>query len=432
MSDAAVAEVDPINRALEVKTDEATSSQSVARRTRVDSIDLLRGLVMVIMLLDHTREFVHHDAVNFQEPTNLLTTTPILFFTRWVTHFCAPIFVFLAGTGAYFQLSRGKSKRELSRFLITRGLWLILMEVTLVRLGIFFNVNYNLFALLQVMWVIGLSMIGLSVLIYLPVRWLAVFGLAMIFLHNLLDRFVVPHWQGPESPVPSWSEKLFMILHQESFFPVLWFFPSPVVILAYPLIPWIGVMALGFAFGALYEIDGERRRRLLMRIGIVSIGLFVLLRAVNVYGDLVKWSVQRTATYTFLSFMNVTKYPPSLLYLLATLGPAMIFLALAERTSRGWLSRSLIVFGRVPLFYYLLQWYVAHGLAVLLGLVALQPVAWQFMNFNDRFGTQPPNTGFRLWVVYVLWILGVLLLYPLCKWYADLKRRRNDWWLSYL
>lgn len=409
-----------------------TTGPLSAVRTRVDSIDLLRGLVMVIMLLDHTRDFIHSDAIYFQDPTDLSTTNPLLFFTRWITHFCAPVFVFLAGTGAYMQLARGKSKPELSRFLLTRGIWLIVLEFTVVRLGLTFNFSYGFFGLMQVIWVIGLSMIVLSALIYLPVRWIAVVATAMIFLHNLLDRFQVTGMQGPDSPVPSLAGKLFMILHQPGSFPVLWFFPSPVVFLAYPLIPWVGVMAGGFAFGALYRMDSERRRRILLRMGIVSIVLFIALRALNVYGDPVRWSSQRSFSYTLLSFINVTKYPPSLLYLLATLGPAFIFLALVEGRKRGLIGSALVTFGRVPLFYYILQWYVAHGFAVLLGLLAGQPIAWQFSNLFERFGNQQPGLGFRLWVVYAAWIAGVLLLYPLCKWFAGVKRRRTDWWLSYL
>jgi uncharacterized membrane protein len=413
-------------------TERATNGPLSAARTRVDSIDLLRGLVMLIMLLDHTRDFIHSDAIYFQDPTDLSTTNPILFFTRWISHFCAPVFVFLAGTGAYMQLARGKSKPELSRFLLTRGLWLIVLEFTVVRLGLTFNLNYGFLGMMQVIWVIGLSMIVLSALIYLPIRWIAVFATAMIFLHNLLDRFQVTGWQGPGSPVPSFAGKLFMILHQPGSFPILWFFPSPVVFVAYPLIPWVGVMAGGFAFGALYRMDSWRRRRILLRMGIASIALFIALRALNVYGDPVRWSSQRTVTYTVLSFLNITKYPPSLLYLLATLGPAFIFLALVEGRRRGLIGNALVTFGRVPLFYYILQWYVAHGFAVLLGLVAGQPVAWQFSPPFERFDNQSPGLGFRLWVVYAAWIAGVLLLYPLSKWFAGVKRRRTDWWLSYL
>jgi uncharacterized membrane protein len=205
-----------------------------------------------------------------------------------------------------------------------------------------------------------------------------------------------------------------------------------VVFLAYPLIPWVGVMAGGFAFGALYRMDSEKRRRILLRMGIASVVLFIALRALNVYGDPVRWSSQRSVTYTLLSFLNVTKYPPSLLYLLMTLGPAFIFLALVEGRRRGLVGNALVTFGRVPLFYYILQWYVAHAFAVLLGLLAGQPVAWQFSNLFERFGSQSPGLGFRLWVVYAAWIAGVLLLYPLCKWFAGVKRRRTDWWLSYL
>src|SRR5882724_4005391 len=252
-------------------------------RSRVDSIDLLRGIVMVVMMLDHTRDFVHWGAFTF-DPADLTKTTVALFFTRWITHFCAPVFVFLAGTGAYLQLARGKSKRELSKFLLTRGLWLIVLELTVVRFGVFFSLDYRFLGFLQVIWVIGVSMIVLAGLIHLPLRVIAGFGLAMVALHNLLDRFQVTGWQGPGSPVPGPGAKLWLILHQPfNVFPIF-DFPSPVVLVLYPLVPWVGVMALGYAFGSLYQMDGMRRRRLLLIIGGNATTLFVVLRALNIYG----------------------------------------------------------------------------------------------------------------------------------------------------
>jgi uncharacterized membrane protein len=423
---------------------------------------LLRGIVMVVMMLDHTRDFIHNAAFQF-DPTDLSQTNVALFFTRWITHFCAPVFVFLAGTGAYLQLARGKSKSELSRFLVTRGIWLIVLELTLVRVGMWFAFDVRMFGFLQVIWVIGVSMIVLGALIYLPVRVVGAFGVLMIVLHNLLDGFRVVGWRGPQSPVPGFGAKLWMLLHQ-SFepFPIVGF-PSPVVIVIYPLIPWIGVMAAGYAFGTLYQMDAQRRRRLLLIIGSAATALFVVVRAINVYGDPAKWSMQKNAIFTLISFLNTTKYPPSLLFLLMTLGPAILLLALFE--SRGSVSESrgggrpvesragagvvesharesgsfgnlvrefFVTFGRVPLFFYLLQWYTAHLIAVVLSLAFGKPVQRLFQTPIDWTGPPPPDAGFNLAVVYLCWIAGVLVLYPLCKWFAGVKKRRSDWWLSYM
>jgi uncharacterized membrane protein len=402
---------------------------------RIDSIDLLRGIVMVLMMLDHTRDFVHNAAFQF-DPTDLSQTNVALFLTRWITHYCAPVFVFLAGTGAYLQLARGKSKSELSRFLVTRGIWLIVLELTLVRLGMWFSVDVRMFGFLQVIWVIGVSMIVLGALVYLPVKWVGGFGLAMIALHNLLDNFRVAGWRGPDTPVPSFMGKLWIVLHQAfEPFPIV-SFPSPVVIVIYPLIPWIGVMAAGYAFGALYQFDVQRRRRLLLTIGATAIALFIVLRALNIYGDPALWSTQKNLVFTVLSFVNTTKYPPSLLFLLMTLGPAILALAFFESRaeSRGFLARVrefFLTFGRVPLFFYLLQWYTAHLIAVLLNFAFGKPVRWLFQTPIDWVGARPV-AGFNLGVVYLSWIVGVFLLYPLCKWFAGVKQRRRDWWLSYL
>jgi uncharacterized membrane protein len=401
------------------------------QKRRIDSIDLLRGAVMVLMMLDHTRDFVHNAALQF-DPSDLSRTNVALFFTRWVTHFCAPVFVFLAGTGAYLQLSRGKSKADLSRFLVTRGIWLIVLEVTLVRLGVTFSFDVRMLAFLQVIWVIGVSMIVLAALIYLPVKVVGGFGLAMIALHNLFDGFRVTSWHGPGTPVPGFGEKLWILLHQAfEPFPIVGF-PSPVVIVIYPLVPWVGVMAAGYAFGRLYELDAQRRRHLLLIIGGTATALFVVLRAINVYGDPAEWSIQKNAVFTFLSFINTTKYPPSVLFLLMTLGPSLLALAAFEKgTGRGRVREFFVTFGRVPLFFYLLQWFTAHIISVVLHLAFGKPVARLFQTPIDWTGPVP-DMGFNLAVVYACWIGGVLLLYPLCKWFAGVKQRRRDWWLSYL
>jgi len=400
-------------------------------RARIDSIDLLRGIVMVIMMLDHTRDFVHNAVYQF-DPTDPTRTNVALFFTRWITHYCAPVFVFLAGTGAYLQFARGKSKGQLSKFLLTRGLWLIFLELTLVKLGVFFNLDYRFLGFLQVIWVIGVSMIVLAALIHLPVNVIGGFGLLMIALHNLLDGFRVQSWRGPASAVPSVGAKIWILLHQAfEAFPIAGF-PSPVVIVVYPLIPWIGVMAVGYAFGALYKLDAQTRRRWLLIVGGAATALFIILRAINLYGDPNKWSQQKNAVYTGLSFLNTTKYPPSLLFLLMTLGPAIISLAFFESEGlRGRVAKFFITFGRVPLFFYLLQWFTAHSISILLHFAFRKPVAW-LVQSPLNFGTAPPDAGFNLVVVYLAWIAGVLLLYPLCKWFAGLKQRRRDWWLSYL
>jgi uncharacterized membrane protein len=288
-------------------------------------------------------------------------------------------------------------------------------------------------------------MIVLALLIFLPLRVVAGFGLLMIFLHNLLDRFHVQGWRGPESAVPSYWAKLFIVLHQgNEAFPIFGW-PSPVVYLLYPLIPWIGVMAVGYVCGALYTFDAERRQRILLRLGVAATSLFVILRAINLYGDPQPWSAQKSFAFTVLSFLNVQKYPPSLLFLLMTLGPALIALALFERfrsqnaqTTKGMainlktrLRNALIIFGRVPLFFYLLQWPTAHLISAFAHFVAGKPTRWMF---GSQFGISgpPPGVGFNLAIVYLCWISGVLLLYPLCKWFAGVKQRRRDWWLSYL
>ena len=387
---------------------------------RVNAVDLLRGIVMVIMLLDHTREFFHNAGLNF-DPTDLTQTNPVLFFTRWITHFCAPTFVFLAGTGAYLQTMRGKSKAELSKFLLTRGLWLILLEFTVIRVLVWFNLDFHFALMLQVIWVIGVGMIVLAGLIYLPLRVIAIGSIAMIVLHNLLDKIQV-------KPEGFW-DWVWMVFHQPG---VIFFTPKVYALVLYPLIPWMGVLAAGYCFGAIYQWEPQRRQRFLFRLGAAMLVGFIVLRGLNVYGDPSKWSGQKNALFTVLSFLNVSKYPPSLLFLLMTLGTAILALPWFERMRQGALSRIFITFGRVPLIFYMGQWFTAHGLAIVVSYLMGKPTAWLFMGLLEQPRPSPANLGFSLWVVYLFWLVGLLLLYPLCRWFANVKRRRKDWWLSYL
>lgn len=387
---------------------------------------------MVVMVLDHTRDFVHSGALRF-DPTDLTQTTPMLFLTRWVTHFCAPVFVFLAGAAAYLQRARGMPRVQLSRFLLTRGLWLVLLEFTVVRGGTWFNVDYSFLGLAQVIWVLGISMVVLAAFVHFPLRVIAAIGLTMIVFHNACDGVRVAGWQGPGSAAPDVGAKLWMLLHQpQEFFPVIGG-SGPVVWVMYPLIPWIGVMAAGYGFGAIYAFEARRRKQVLARLGVALVVAFVALRSLNVYGDPQPWSVQASALMTLLSFLNTTKYPPSLLFLLMTLGPALLVLAwLDGRPIRRAAGRTLVMFGRVPLFFYLLQWPLAHGAAVGVTWLAGKDSAYLFRNPPAFFTSAPPDAGFPLWVVYACWAVVVTALFFLCRWFAEVKRRNPSPILRYL
>ncbi len=411
-----------------MKPDFPMKNEQAAVAPRVNAVDLLRGIVMVIMLLDHTREFTHRDFLNF-DPADLTRTHTLLFFTRWVTHFCAPVFVFLAGTGAYLQTLRGKTKPELARFLITRGLWLIVLELTIIRVIVWFNLDFHFAFMLQVIWVIGVAMILLAALIYLPLRAVAIASLAVIGLHNQLDGIAVQGFSAPGQPLWGAGRAVWLLLHQQG---IVFLTPDVYGLVLYPLIPWVAVLSAGYCFGAVYQWEAKRRRRVLFELGAGLLFAFVVLRAINVYGEPNPWMAQKNVWFTVLSFLNLTKYPPSLLFLLLTLGAAIMALPWFEISRTGLLSRVLITFGRVPLFFYVGQWLVAHGLAVLAGYLAGQPVGWLFAGLFDQPRPNPGNLGFSLGMVYMFWFIGLLLLYPLCRWFAELKRCRRDWWLSYL
>ena len=374
---------------------------------RVPSIDILRGLVMVLMALDHVRDFFTQ--VRF-DPLDLAQTSAPLFLTRWVTHFCAPTFVLLAGVSAYL-MSQRCSRAELSRFLFTRGLWLVVLEVTLMSLVWTFNVRYDHGLFLQVIWAIGVSMMVLALLVHLPMRAITLFSLIVICGHNLLDS-IEPQDLGAWAPL--WS-----VLHV--------FGPIPHAFVAYPLIPWIAVMSLGFCIGSLFELEREQRVHRFMWLGTASLVAFVVLRAPNVYGDPSDWTLQSTTLNTLLSFVSVQKYPPSLHYLLITLGVGLLLLAAFE-SARGKVSEVLRTFGRVPLFFYVLHVALAHLAAGIVGYAT----GFGSALLTADFMQVPQQWGFSLPVVYLVWMLVVATLYPACRWFAEVKRRRSDWWLSYL
>jgi uncharacterized membrane protein len=383
---------------------------------RIHSIDLLRGTVMIIMALDHVRDYFHAGAFQF-DPTDLSRTDVPLFFTRWITHFCAPVFTFLAGASAFLNGTK-KTKKELSFFLFSRGLWLVLAEVLIVTLGWTFNPLYPVL-ILQVIWALGVSMMVLSVMIYLPQTVMLIIGLALIAGHNLLD--------APPSQSTSF---LMSALHEQHFF-----FMKPFsVMLGYPLLPWIGIMLTGYAFGQLYlpTFDAGKRQKALITLGLGAIALFILIRFINIYGDPRPWSSQKNALFTFLSFLNTTKYPPSLLYILMTLGPSMLFLAFTEKPLNRF-TEKLVTIGRVPMFFYLLHIYLIHALAV--AAAALSGYKWSDMVLTGwvSANSQLQGYGYSLAFVFALWIIIIIGVYPLIKWYDNYKRvNRDKWWLSYI
>ncbi len=383
-----------------------------ANRARIESVDIVRGVIMILMALDHVRDFFGNGAIS---PTNLNQTTAALFFTRWITHFCAPVFFLLTGTGAYLSLKR-KSKRELSRFLFTRGLWLIFLEIGIFRcLGIQFNFDYRL-TVLTVLWALGWAMIVLSGLVYLPTFWVTIIGVVMIAGHNLLDSI--------QSANPVWT-----ILHSLNF---LLNTPQHSVFVAYVLIPWVGVTAAGYGLGQIYSWAANRRITFLSRSGLGLIAAFLVLRAINIYGDPFRWSIQKSTLFTVISFLNTTKYPPSLLFLLMTLGPTMLFLRALDGRTPAFLRPALTI-GKVPMFYYLLHFPLIHLIAIAFCYFRYGAIHWMFQspNLGEYPITQPPGWGYSLPISYLIWAVVVLALYPLCRWFAAVKQRRADPWLSY-
>ena len=394
--------------------------QAAALKSRIHSIDILRGIVMVIMALDHTRDFFH-DQVSIANPTDLSTTTPALFFTRWITHYCAPTFVFLAGTSAYL-LGLKRTKAALSSFLIKRGVWLVLIEIVIVTLGWTFDPLHHV-VILQVIWAIGCSMIILGLLVWLPWQVIFAIGLVIVFGHNILDSYEAAR----NHQVGFWWN----LLHHArfNFYP---YAPGYGVFLVYAFGPWAGVMALGYCFGQLFRptVDSVLRKRALICLGLTLILLFVVLRFMNGYGDPAQWGKEKNTLFTVLSFLNVTKYPPSLMFLCMTLGPSILVLAFMENIRSAIFDKFRII-GRVPFFYYILHFYILHTLVVIAFYVAGYG-SNDIIPQSSPFLFRPDHFGYPLWGVYLVWLLTIVILYPLCRWYNRYKSTHHQWWLSYL
>jgi uncharacterized membrane protein len=394
------------------------SDTLASKSSRIEAIDLVRGLVMVIMVLDHVRDFFHE--FRQFDPTDLAKTTPILFFTRWITHYCAPIFVFLSGASAYLHGSRLPSRRDLSLFLLSRGFWLIVLELTVINFGWWFNVHFQT-TLFQVIWAIGISMVCMAGIIHLPYSLMLALGLIIVFGHNLLDTLSFP----PESGwYPVWS-----LIHQPA---LLRIGENHFILLAYPMLAWLGVMLVGYCLGRLYQQgwDADRRGKWLWRLGAAVLVLFVVIRTINLYGDPRHWTMQKNALFTVLSFLNTTKYPPSLLYILMTLGPCLLLLYWVEGKTSN-LTKILVIFGKVPLFYYILHIYLIHIVAILTAISA--GFTWNDFDFTASLGGMPAGFGYNLGRVYLIWFCIVAILYPPCKAYGRYKsEHRTTWWLSYL
>lgn len=394
-------------------------------KNRIESIDMVRGIAMVIMALDHVRDYFHIGA-NLDDPLNLATTTPLLFLTRWVTHFCAPTFIFLSGTSIYLQSLR-KTKKELGIFLLKRGLWLVLIEWGIVSFGWTFNIHYTIIPF-QVIWAIGISMFLFGVLMLLNIPYKLIFTLGVILVagHNLLD--------FPEA-APGFQSNFWWDLFHHGVFVPYEYARGHVALLVYPFSAWLGVMMLGYCAGLLFtpQFSSEQRKRILTRTGLCLLVLFIVVRFTNAYGDPVDWTTQPNWFYSVLSFINVTKYPPSLLFLCVTLGSSLILLAYLEPVKNTF-TQAMVLFGRTAFFYYILHIYVIHIAAAICFFArghSFADAANVGQNFPFMFVA--PGEGYGLAIVYLVWILVVIGLYPLCKRYDRYKTAHpQKWWLSYL
>ena len=396
------------------------TSKITVQPARIESIDFLRGIVMILMALDHVRMYFGLGTW-YAEPTDLATTTPLLFFTRWVTHFCAPVFVFLAGTSSFLYGTKKADVKDTAWFLFTRGLWLVFAELVIVNFAWTFDITYS-FRILQVIWAIGLSMIVLSALVFLPKGWILAIGLVLVFGHNLLDPVTV---QGS-----SIADVVWYTLHQ----PAVVFIGGALVNFVYPVLPWMGLMALGYVLGTLYRSDfpAEQRRRWLLITGTIATLLFIFLRAFNLYGEPRGWDTQSSLLFTVLSFLNTTKYPPSLHFLLMTMGPALLFLSLIEPVQNR-LPKPVIVFGRVPFFFYVLHLYVIHALAMLLLVLEGRDGGEYIFSAKNLTSGRLSDFGLSLPAVYLIWVAVIALLYPLCLRYQRYRQKHSEkWWLGYL
>lgn len=371
------------------------------------------------MALDHTRDYFHADAFVF-DPTNLEKTHTALFFTRWITHFCMPGFVFLSGLSASISLQR-KSKAEMSRYLLTRGIWLVILEFTVLRFGYLFNFYFDV-TILSVLWLFGVCMIFLSGIIHFPNRWIFVLGLVIVAGHNLLVGVSVEPTSLGFVP---WT-----ILMSRGFLAVT---PDVAFIVTYPIIPWLGIMLLGYSVGTWYtNTEAAIRQKLLFRTGISCVIAFIVFRFINLYGDQAPWAVQQSGWYTVLSFLNTSKYPPSFLFTLMTIGPLLMLLAWLEKFEIK-PRNPLLSFGRVPLFYFITHFYLIHTLALISTMLRTgKPFAEIDFHFAKSFGGITPEGGYSLPWVLLIWVVIVLLMYPLCKAYDTLKTRNPNSLLRYL
>ena len=386
---------------------------------RITSIDFVRGLVMIIMALDHVRDFTHINA-STQSPTDLATTTPALFFTRWITYLCAPTFVFLAGTSAYISFKNQNNLSKSRAFLLKRGIWLILLEFTLVNFALWFDLGFHNF-IFEVIAAIGFGFIILSLMLKLPIKIIGVIGIIIIFFHNLLP--LIPFAEG--SIIKTFITPFFGM----AVYPII---SKTILIIGYPPIPWLGIMLAGFATGQLFELNEIKRNNLFMKIGIGAILLFIILRFINIYGDPSVWALQKDGLFTFLSFMNITKYPPSLLFCLITLGIMFLKLSYSDKIN-GRIKNIAIVYGKVPLFYFLIHFYLAH--IIMVCIIFSQGFHWADMDFASGSFGRPKGvqSGVELWLIYVIWLGIVVALYPVCKWYGNYKMvHKEKTWLRYL
>ena len=385
---------------------------------RINSIDFTRGIVMIIMALDHVRDLIHVNSLT-QSPTDLNTTTPILFFTRWITHICAPVFVFLAGTSAFISFQKKKDTRQFRNGLVKRGLWLIFLEFTLVNFGIYFDPGFHT-PLFEVIAAIGLGFIFLGVMLRFTINTIGIISLVILLFHNLTP--LIPFPEGSE------FKSILAPFFQPAAFPIG---ANRTFILGYPPIPWLGIMLLGFATGKLFFIEESIRWKVFFRTGLGMLIFFIILRFTNVYGDSTNWSVQKNGMYTFLSFMNVSKYPPSLLFCAVTLGIMFLLLAFSERAkNRIWeIAR---VYGRVPLFYFVLHFYLVH--IILIIILFSQGLHWADLDFASGTFGRPKGviTGLNLAGIYIIWIVVVLALYKPCQWFGKFKSKHDYWWLKYV
>ena len=385
---------------------------------RIFSIDFTRGLVMIIMALDHVRDLMHINAVT-QSPTNLSTTTPLLFFTRWITYLCAPIFVFLAGTSAYISSKKRSNVSQSRQFLLKRGIWLVLLEFTVVNFGIYFDIGFHNF-IFEVIAAIGFGFIILSILLKASLKTICIIGLLIIFCHNLFPLIPFENTSTIKAILsPLFGPAGFAITSHTN------------LVVAYPPIPWAGIMLVGFASGKLFELPDDKRKNMFLKIGFGALVCFVILRFINIYGDPSLWASQKSAVFTFLSFINVTKYPPSLLFCLITLGILFLLLALAEN-AKSRFARMVPVYGKVPLFYFVIHFYIIHVAMII--LMMLQGFHWQQLDFSSGSFGRPKGaeSGISLWAIYVTWIAVVLLLYKPCLWFGKYKATHEQWWLKYI